>query len=211
MHRSSCRFPSSWTDPGNWSLEDPTQKLGIQYLTDGDTKGATRLMNGKSSEFFTYCTKNGAMGSYVLVDMKQPRVPASVRLYLLFDMSEAGIYMYGPFSMNYNDRLPCDVKIYGSNNVDDGTSWVLLGKYYTRPNEPAANGWGRSYVGPLKTKGEMDLCDPRYCEVVFPLSEDTYQYLKVQVDDVFNTNPTFANNNENVSYHELEVYVKKEN
>ena len=57
----------------------------------------------------------------------------------------------------------------------------------------------------------MDAIDPRYCEVVFKLSEDTYRFLKVQVDDVFNTNPIFSNMNENVSYHELEVYVKKEN
>ena len=199
------------TDPGNWSLEDPTQKLGIQYLTDGDIKGATRLANGKSAEFFTYCTKNGAMGSYVLVDMKQSRVAASVRLYLFFSMNDAGIYTYGPFNQNYNDRLPCDIKIYASNDANDDAGWVLLGNYYTNPNEPAANGWGNSYVGPLKTKEQMDAIDPRYCEVVFKLSEDTYRFLKVQVDDVFNTTPIFSNMNENVSYHELEVYVKKEN
>lgn len=151
------------------------------------------------------------MGSYVLVDMKQSRVAASVRLYLFFNMNDAGIYTYGPFNQNYNDRLPCDIKIYASNDANDDAGWVLLGNYYTNPNEPAANGWGNSYVGPLKTKEQMDAIDPRYCEVVFKLSEDTYRFLKVQVDDVFNTNPIFSNMNENVSYHELEVYVKKEN
>ncbi len=195
-------------DPGNWSLEDPLQEFGIKYLTDGDKKGYKRLATGNSNVYYTYCTKNGAKGSYVLVDMKQARVPASVRLYSLFNLTEASIYWNDPFYMNYDDRLPSDIKAYGSNDEED---WALLGSYYTYPYESAANGWGNSYVGPLKTRTQMDLVDPRYCEIVFKLGEDAYRFLKVQVDGTFSKNSgLWANTKENISYHELEVYVKKE-
>lgn len=57
----------------------------------------------------------------------------------------------------------------------------------------------------------MDLVDPRYCEIVFKLGEDAYRFLKVQVDGTFSKNSgLWANTKENISYHELEVYVKKE-
>lgn len=199
------------TDPGNWSLEDENQKFGLKYLVDGDTKGSQRLFNNNSDMYFTYCTKNGAKGSYVLVDMLEPRVPASIRLYSLFDLTSAGLYINSPYNMNYNDRLPCDIKVYASNDAGDENSWILVGSYYTDPNNSASNGWGNTYVGPLTTLEQMNLLDPRYCEIVCKLSNDTYRYLKVQCDNVFNTNPFFANTNENISYHELEIYVKKEN
>ena len=56
----------------------------------------------------------------------------------------------------------------------------------------------------------MDQLDPNYCEVICPLGNTEYRYLKVQYDELFNMNPMFANDKQYVSFHELEVYVKKD-
>ena len=65
-------------------------------------------------------------------------------------------------------------------------------------------------MGPVKTKEEMDQLDPNYCQVICPLGNTEYRYLKVQYDELFNMNPMFANDKQYVSFHELEVYVKKD-
>lgn len=211
---ASEKLPASefvLSDPGNWSVEREDWAVGLKYLTDGDTKGSTRLANSGFNAYYTYLTRNGgADGSYVIVDMKQPRVPASVRLYMMFDLMEAGLYWSGPFDMNYDDRLPAKVLVYASNNVETD-NWILIGSYETSQTAPAANGWGNSYIGPLRTMEQMNMIDPVYCEVVCKLSEDMFRYLKVEVKEVFDMNPVFANTDRTASYHELEVYVKKEN
>ena len=206
-------LPSEFTlkDPDGWSLEDDTKKYGLKYLTDGDTKGFQRFDAKKNVECYTYVTRvGGADGSYLVVDMQQPRVPASVRLFAMFDLSRAGIYFYNPeFYQNYNDRLPSSIKLYASN---DEENWEEVGSYYQNPDQtPSGPGWGYTYVGPIQTREQMEAVDPLYCDVVCKLGEKAYRYLKVECNDVFNTNPgMFGNVGRYVSYHELEVYVKKD-
>lgn len=196
-------------DPDKWSLEDDTKKYGIKYLTDGDTKGFLRFENKKSAEFYTYITRaGGADGSYLIIDMQQPRVPASVRLFAMFNLTSAGLSFRNEFYSGYDDWLPSSITLYGSN---DEKNWVKLGSYYQNPTQqPASAGWGYTYVGPVKTREQMEMIDPLFCDVVCSLGETAYRYLKVECNDVFNIYPgVYGNNSRYASYHELEVYVKK--
>ena len=197
----------SLEDPDGWSLENDTKKYGIQYLTDGDLNGMQRLQAGNSSIYYTYITRpGGADGSYVVVDLQGDRVPASVRLYQLFDFQDANIYFYDEFNYNYPDRLPCSVKLYGS---QDMTNWEELGSYNQDPTTPATNGWGRTYVGPLASIEALNNWGTTYCEIPCKVGETTYRYLKVEVNDTFAMNTgIFANGAGYVSYQELEVYVE---
>ena len=193
-------------DPEEMSMENEQKAYGLKYLTDGDVKGENRLLYKGDSKYYTYMTKAEGVGSYLIVDMKEPRVPASVRLYGMFDLSSAGLYFNDEFHLNYADRLPCKVTLYGSN---DQKSWERLAQF-SQKSDGSQGCWGTPWMGPVKTKEEMDQLDPNYCEVICPLGNTEYRYLKVQYDELFNMNPMFANDKQYVSFHELEVYVKKD-
>ena len=208
---ASEQLPSSefvLEDPEGWSQEDETARLGMQYLTDGDKNGRILLENSDTYDCgFTYLTNaGGADGSYVLVDMKTARVPASVRLYGMFQLD--GIYLPEPLYYNYRDCLPCSIKVYASN---DQTEWVELGSYNQNPTiTPAAGEWGSTYRGSIASIEQLEALDPMYCEITCKLQDSPYRYLKVEVNDTFDTNPgVFGNEAGYVSYHELEVYVEK--
>ena len=189
------------------SMEDDTHKLGIQYLTDGDLKGVKSL-SGKYSEYYTFAMGPYAFGSPIIVDMKEQKVPASVRIYTQL-MAKEGYYS-APFNGMSWTSLPCDVTVFGSN---DQTSWTQLG-HYEESDEFTDNSWFNvnhtvQRMNPLTTS-EMEAAEPVYMEVTCPISEQTFRYLKVVPNKSFTYRiASFANTSEYIYMQEMEVYTKK--
>ncbi|WP_065219717.1 MULTISPECIES: hypothetical protein [Butyricimonas] len=212
-------------DVCNLSITNEAEATGVEYLFDGDTKGTRRKISTKNFENFTFLAGPHAVGAPFIVDMKEGKIPAKLRMY--------GIIWTGEFFSNdawgegelggiwktaCMNKLPCVVSVYGSNDGDpDASSWVKLGKFEQDPYADIEDRWcsrcERNYNIWYETLEELEEVDPAYLEVVIPASEKRYRYLKIVVEDVFNsTDPDMEGDNrdEYVTMHELEIYVKKE-
>lgn len=189
------------------SYEDDTYKLGIQYLTDGDTKGILSC-SGSSKEYYTFVMGPYAFGEGLFIDMGSALVPSSVRIYAQMKAK----YSYGSpiWISNYSDTLPCDVTVFASN---DYQNWEQIGSY----SEPADGSGAKWYerdrlvnrYGSL-TIEQMEQNDPVSLDIVFGLSDKAYRYLKVVPNQTFDEYyASLKNTQQYVSMQELEVYVKK--
>ena len=139
------------------SLEDDNEKVGIEYLTDGDTNGWRWFESQDDHKFYTFISKKGGVGegsAPMYVDIGEVIPTASVRLYAyLFSGSGwgtcgAGSPCFGSTYCQYvetnlvgqllngcySNRLPCDIDVYASNEPGDtqdfeNLKWVKLGKF----------------------------------------------------------------------------------
>lgn len=199
--------PRDMTVTCDKSIEDDTHKVGLQYLTDGDLKGIKSL-SGSYNEYYIFAMGPYAFGSSIIVDMKEQKVPASVRIYTQL-MAKEGYYSI-PFNGMSWPSLPCNVTVFGSN---DKTSWTQLG-HYEESDEFTDNSWFNvnhtvQRMNPLTTS-EMQDAEPVYMEVTCPVSEQTFRYLKVVPNKSFYYDiPSFANTSEYIYMQEMEVYTKK--
>uniref|UniRef100_UPI004025A6A3 DUF4959 domain-containing protein n=1 Tax=Prevotella sp. TaxID=59823 RepID=UPI004025A6A3 len=206
-------YPTQQLAPGDMtltcskSIEDDTHKLGLQYLTDGDLKGVKALA-GSYSEYYTFAMGPYAFGTPIIVDMKEQKVPAAVRIYTQL-MTKEGYYQPAWNGMSWTS-LPCEVTVYGSN---DKTLWTQLG-HYEESDVFSDNSWFNvnhtvQRMNKLTTS-EMDEAEPVYMEVTCPISEQTFRYLKVVPNKSFSYDiPMFANTSEYIYMQEMEVYTKK--
>lgn len=221
------------SDPGGFSYEyqGPADRqhgyssmLGVEYLIDGDTKG-TRRMAGVSSDFYyTYVTNADAQGAYVAVALAEPKEIATIRLYRGLG---SGSYQFTArpwFASNYIDRLPNHVRVWGTNDPDlaaraDGkdsesnwtADWTLLGEFY-QPKDGTSGNWGEGQLILSDDLEDYEAADPIYCDVSCATGMEAFQYLRVETVDHFSTWFYVGDNSYShyVSYHELEVYVEKE-
>ena len=139
------------------SLEDDNEKVGIEYLTDGDTNGWRWFESKDDHKFYTFISKKGGVGegsAPMYVDIGEVIPTASVRLYAyLYAGSGWGTCGAGSpcFASTYcqyvetnlvgqllngcySNRLPCDIDVYASNEPGDtqdfeNLKWVKLGKF----------------------------------------------------------------------------------
>lgn len=190
------------------SVEDDDAKIGLEYLTDGDDRGY-KSARGKYGQYYTFAMGPYALGKFIDIDLGQPKVLASVRIYAQCKTKE----LYGGiFKSDYPNLLPSEVTVYGSN---DGTNWKKIGYHYEADDVDNGQWW--STYGLVQRFDELSYDDltqipsPVYLDVTFSISDDSYRYLRVQPNAVFkhNTIPMFANSQEYVTMQELEVYTKK--
>lgn len=196
-------------DPLKLNMEDETHAVGVKYLFDGDKKGERRL-GISGDKYYTFLSKPDAVGKYWIIDLKEGKIPASVRLYgMLFVNSWTWIWNY-----QYVNKLPNEVTVYASNDKDDATSWKKIGYFYQSPEARGENDkWAyRCNLYPQITEvQDLNEKQPAYLNVEIGVSSDRYRYLKLEVNSVFkNTVYGDLNLNNYVSFHELEVFVKKE-
>lgn len=139
------------------SLEDDNEKVGIQYLTDGDTNGWRWWETKDDHKFYTFISKKGGVGegsAPMYVDIGEQTPTASVRLYAyLFRGAGKGLCGEGQpcfgstychyvttnivgqlINSCYYNRLPCDIDVYAcdetGDNVDfDKVTWKKIGKF----------------------------------------------------------------------------------
>ncbi|WP_065219300.1 MULTISPECIES: DUF4959 domain-containing protein [Butyricimonas] len=194
-------------------------KVGISYLFDGELKGEQRFDSKYDGyvhrEFYTFLAGPDAWNKPFFVDLGTEKVPAYVRIYGMQNLDRvinAGSTGDGRiWGAYYGSKLPCEVTIYGSKDKD---TWEKIGKYSQSENLAEKERW--YYAEKLiKEKKELQAADSLFMDVKVRASEDTYRYLKIEVNKTFwyydsyygigNTNPYNY-----VSMHELEVYVKKD-
>ena len=79
-------------DPKNFdviysnSLEIPEEKVGLKYLTDGDTKGTTWFEDQNPFMYHTFISKENGAGpdsEPMYIDLKKMRPVSEVRIYAM--------------------------------------------------------------------------------------------------------------------------------
>ena len=219
------------SDPGGFSYEyqgvadaahNYTSMLGLEYLIDGDTKGTRVAAAGDEypENLYTYVTNVDAQESYVGLALAEPKVIATIRMYRMVCNPDNGPY----FDYNYQDRLPNHIRVWGTNDPDlaarpDGkdskdhwtADWTLLGEFYQERDANAGN-WGDGQMVNISSLEEVEAADPIYCDVSCATGMEAFQYIRVEAVDHFATWFYVGDNSSShyVSYHELEVYVEKE-
>ena len=230
--------PSNFTFYCDNSIESDYDKLGQQYLFDGDVKGEI-FWGTKDHRCYSFLAGPYAAGENahpMYMDMGQNRVMASIRLYDMFDHNDGptwdpnGDYEYaGIVYQRRINELPCEVTLYGLK--DDG------GHPATYADMAALEGWEE--IGTFKqdktlgmdpsswcaqscqmwsipmTEAEILAADPSFLEVVVPAlgQEEGYRYLKMVINEVFDyptTSANYQNNYKYVQFHELEIYTNKD-
>lgn len=219
--------PSEFIDPYNLAIKDAEDKAGVEYLFDGDMKGEQRLNSSRWQDVFTFVAGPNAIGKPFIIDLKEDKVPAGVRIYGILNTggSFSGLsYPYyepqsslGPIWRSfYYTKLPCEVSVFGGNDEDgDDASWTKLGTFSQSPRLALEERWIERCESNSYRYNNTDLlaaADPAYLEIMFPALPTRYRYLKIVVDDTFE--PTIGPVNQNssgyVTMHELEVFVKKD-
>ena len=126
----------------------------------------------------------------------------------------------------YDDKLPCNVILYGSNDKD-GDNWVELGSFSQDSETLTKNRWSerctsqknQNFVGYL-TEEELVGATPAYLEIQLPCDDNMvkYRYMKLEIKELFKyvffsgSIPviTVINTENYVAIQELEIYVKRD-
>lgn len=225
----------SLIDPFNLSIEEKTDnslsvRWGKEYLFDGDIKGNQRLEHysaGSVPPQYTFIAGPRAMQNlngdqmYFVLDIKEANIVGEIRLYSMLDHSR----MPSPslYNQKYHTRTPCQVTIYACNDyvetndptVESG-SWKEVGSFDRDPDEVQADRWyivpETGYYYDIQSISAMEEADPAYMSIPIEFDGNNYQYFKIELEDTYNDewNPSYYSNNDGyVSFHEIEVYAKK--
>ena len=219
------------------AIEDPDDKLGIQYLFDGDTKGLICWEYGNKGTCCSFLAGPDAAGENahpMYFDLKTNRILASLRIYNLLKNSAGPTWLKGGsksllcFQYNENE-LPREVTLYA--RKDDGTTpasyeeinslegWEEVGtfkqdKYLYSEDRWCATCWGTLGKKEYRSKEELEIAKEEFLEISIPLTgqEEGYRYLKMVINDVFNLymdpgSSIYENYNNYVQFHELEIYT----
>lgn len=197
-------------DPLDIVLEDEsTNMIGPKYLFDGDTKGTQRMANTTYDELeYTFIMGPDAIGKYIILDLKETKIIAKMRFYgILYSSKYFGYF----WENSYTNKLPNEITILGSNTPDEEDSWKQIGYYKESPNLTESS-WAyptNDYNNRVEDYEALVKADPCYVDVPFIISTQAYRYYKIVINSCF-TVPYYLNNSENVTFHELEVYAKKD-
>ncbi len=228
-------------DPEGLSIEDPVFKLGKEYLFDGDTKGEKCLGKETGADFYTFLAGPMAISTpenpdkpLFVIDMKEEKMPAEVRLYGMLAVRSdwpwgpGGYYpepnKYGKiWTSCYPSKLPSSVTLFGSNSIDGNATWEKIVHFEQGRDIINEDRWCarcnhldyRQYA--IYDTDKLALTPPAYLSLLCPADGNKYRYLKVVVNDVFmNPDEGFesaeigANYDKYVTLNELEIYTAKD-
>lgn len=136
--------------------ENEDYMLGEKYLFDGDKNGwqlRENALNGERFHFCSYVTGPNSFGERYIIDLKEERVPASVRIYanvkLETSYPDAGSG-YGVvetlFGGWYCSRLPSKLKLYGTNEDPETVELENCAVLFTLNDAPEAQYWKQSWA-----------------------------------------------------------------
>ncbi len=239
-------YNTSKLDPSQFSfycakdIENEEEKIGSQYLFDGDTKGISYFDDSKESYYKMFLAGPEAMGEPMYIDMHKNRLTAQIRLYAMVNIARAlgisGAYQRIFRGMYLADKLPCKVDVYaakddnGSASDWDNKKWEKVASYNQDPDVDPTRRWCARCFGDNVSSGtywgfskrsEVEKAD----SIFMPLSllcdgqGDGYRYLKIVVNDVYNlsedeTGWGFGKQVYNTAKYfglqEMEIYTKKE-
>jgi hypothetical protein len=204
--------------------------LGAEYLFDGDVKGtraAEYFSAGWATPPFTFLAGPNALNRegnecYFVLDIKEPAIVGELRFYMRI---KDGYATNQQFDNDYFTKLPCNIQVYawiGSGDYDPATNpgttsdWEHVGNFEQDPNAALVNRW---YINPtnnqvdeVRTIAELNAVGPYFISVALPFGEKEYRFFKLEFRETYidlYTPSYYHNNNNNVTFHELEVYGQK--
>lgn len=198
-------------NPENLTIESVENGISKDYLFDGDLKGFSAI-NGSANYFGTYVAGPDCFGKTLFeLDLKEAKRLAEVRIYAILSLNRP---FMGLFANAYENRLPCDITIYGSN---DRSEWSKIGHYEEACDLDCGLRWSARSKGNAgedvfySTELELKKASPCYLPINFSVSENSYRYIKIVVGDTANARDGVDYNiDEHVTFHEFELYVGKE-
>lgn len=218
-------------------VKNAKAKTGVEYLFDGDLKGKERMEFFLSERnpnlgytghevYGTFLAGPNAFEKPMVLDLGEQKTPAWIRLYALIPTQAKdaqGAAALGDVWLGwYDDKLPCKLSVYGNSTTGnpDADGWVYLGNLNQNPKaETESEKWSfphinknASGIGLPKTLAEFEDADPIYVDVLFPVEDNEYRYLKIIVHETFRSKLNSAakpNPDNYFTLHELEVYIKK--
>ena len=120
------------------SWEVPEEKLGLQYLKDGDVNGATWFEERNRHFYYTFISKENGVGENsepMYIDLKKLRPISELRFYAMRHLGSNcpqtapdNTPYIGPqyFSRFFANKLPSSVTIYGCRENTDSHNWGQL-------------------------------------------------------------------------------------
>lgn len=222
-------------------IENEEFQLGEKYLFDGDKKGTTyreNRLNGDIYKYATFIAGPQAFGKRFIIDLKKERIPAALRLYAYLNYGSTwpyadGFHDYPPllmeiWDMSYITKLPCKIKLYGTNENPETVDlnscarlYELNGettKAYFRDKSWAQNtdcSYGRGDNMLSATEDELKAAQPVCLEMLCNYTGANYRYLIFVVEDTFDGYYMWnvdaeRNGQEYITFNELEICVKSE-
>jgi len=193
------------------SLEVPDEKIGLQYLTDGDTKGTAWFQDQNPYHYYTFISRLNGAGTDsepMYIDLKKLRPTSEVRFYAYRYIGAgkpnlANTNYIGPqyIKNGWANMLPCSVTIYGCRQDIDATDfnsleWEKLGEFDQAPDTADRERWtytaatcggtalGRNTFGTL---AKMEAADPIYKSIDIDINKqgNGFRYLKIKFNQVF--------------------------
>lgn len=195
------------------SLEVPEEKIGLQYLTDGDTKGTSWFQDQNVYHYFTFISQAHGAGpdsEPMYIDLKKLRPTSEVRFYAYRYIGSGKPNLMntnhiGPqyIKNSWANMLPCSVTVYGCrDDVEtsdfNSLTWEELGSFDQAPDTDDRQRWtftaatcggtslGRNTFGTL---AKMEAADPIYKAINIDIDRqgDGFRYLKIKFNEVFYT------------------------
>ena len=212
---------ADWRRPG---------ALGAEYLFEGDVKGtraAEYFKAGNATPPFTFLAGPNALNRegnecYFVLDIKEPAIVGELRFYMRI---KDGYAVNSQFDNDYFTKLPCNIQVYawtGEGDYDPVTNsgtnddWEHIGSFEQDPNATLIDRW---YINPtnnqvdeVKTIAALNAVGPYYISIALPFEDKEYRFFKLEFRETYVDlyNPSYNhNNNNNVTFHELEVYGQK--
>jgi hypothetical protein len=212
-----------WIPNGeDYVIEADEFNIGFDYLFDGDTKGVqfrdARLEEGERYKYHTFMA-----GPYIFedkvrfcIDLKEPKVPASVRLYAYLyygstypDYGDEWLIEFPEYARqlwegSYISRLPSKLKLYGTNKDpetvkigSEDCALLFTLDDYSGFRSGFCNSWAQR-TDDLYSKGtdkdyleatdaEVEAADPIYLNMLCNYTGTPYRYLFFVVEDTYNS------------------------
>lgn len=163
----------------------------------------------------------------MIIDMKEQKQVAELRLYGMLYVRDnfppepnqynPDVPKYGPvWGTRYHNKLPCKVSVYTTNTPEIESSWKRLGHFEQGASIPNNERWCERCATAdykfLLTEDQIRDAEPAYMSISLPAPGELCRYVKIVVEDVFDYQYGLARNqnpNEYVTFHELELYTKK--
>ncbi len=220
-------------------------KVGQAYLFDGDTKGEKNVGNESIYEYYTFIAGPNAFASltdpndvnsnYFLIDMKEKKQPASIRIHSMldvrnfvwFDRDEGEAKLTRIWGEMYQTLLPCNIKVFGTNDLTQPLEdWYELGEAEQLPDTELGYRWSYasaengSAAYTINNLVELNSADELYLPIEFDAvredgGEVEFRYLRIEIYDTFDfwsSHYEFVDRNGDggkyITFNELELFVK---
>lgn len=232
---STLLNPSEFEVIYNNSIEDDSRKLGLKYLTDGDTKGESWFQTMNNEHFYTFISNRNGVGEGsepMYIDLRKMQKVANIRMYAHLNFSDEHPYFKGVgIDTRYYNMLPCSLVVYGCRDDNaskdwDSKNWEQIAVINGDPDEDFStrwtkNCWGYRSVDAAHTYSslpEVQKADPIYKTIPFSARkiDKGYRFLKIEFNAAYNLYDDWIwdmyTNLEKrlLSLQELEVYIIKE-